>query len=367
MSHSSEREKVSAKVEEDLFLKASEGIKPLNEEIKRAAQAKIDSKTKPLGALGQLEQLAVQLSLIQETLEPKIECKHLFVFASDHGVVEGGVSAYPSEVTQQMVLNFLNGGAAINVFCRHYGIEMSVVDIGVKGEFDDHPLLLKKKVAQGTRNFALEKAMSTDQAKAAMQNGMDVFVEAFNRRPFQVMGLGDMGIGNTTAATAIICAVTGINPYEVVGRGTGIDDRGLERKAEIIAKALESHTPAPDDGIDILCKVGGFEIAGIAGAALVAASEKVAVVLDGLISTAGGLIAYLINPRVRDYFIAGHKSVERAQEAALRFMGLRPLLDLDMRLGEGTGAAIAISLVELSAKIMDEMASFDEAGVSKKL
>ncbi len=342
-------------------------IKHVDRSIEPAAQAKIDNKTKPLGALGQLEQLAVQLCLIQETLEPKVERKHLFVFAGDHGVVEEGVSAYPSEVTQQMVLNFLNEGAAINVFCRHYGIDMSVVDMGVKGEFEDHPLLLKKKVAPGTRNFALEKAMSTDQAKAALQNGMDVFLHAFNSQPFQVMGLGDMGIGNTTAATAIICAVTGIAPKEIVGRGTGIDDKGLEHKAEIISKALEYHRPVSDDGLDILSKVGGFEIAGIAGAALAAASRKVAVVLDGVISTAGGLIAYLINPAVGQYFIAGHRSVERAQEAALRFMGLRPLLDLDMRLGEGTGAAIAINLVELAAKVMNEMASFDEAGVSKKI
>ena len=343
-------------------------ITPVDRELEKSAQHKMDNKTKPLGSLGRLEQLAVQLCLIQGTLEPKIEKKHLFVFAADHGVVEEGVSAFPGEVTQQMVLNFLAGGAAINVLCRHFGIDLTVVDMGVKGmEFEDHPLLIKKKVAMGTRNFALQEAMTHEQATAALQNGIVAFNERYKKRAFDIVGLGDMGIGNTTAATAIICAVTGISPHEVVGRGTGIDDKALEHKAKIIAKALEFHKPASRDGMDILTKVGGFEIAGIAGAALAAASKRVAVVLDGLISTAGGLIAYLIEPKVKDYLIAGHRSVEKSQNAALDYMGIEPVLDLNMRLGEGTGAAIAMNLVEAACKIMGEMASFEDAGVSKKI
>jgi len=343
-------------------------IEEVDRGIEPTAQAKIDNKTKPLGSLGRLEDLAVQLSLIQDTLEPSIDGKHLFVFAADHGVVEEGVSAYPGEVTQQMVLNFLAGGAAINVLCRHFGIDMTVVDMGVKGmEFEDHPLLMKKKVAMGTRNFALQEAMTHEQATAALQNGMAAFGEQYNKTPFDIVGLGDMGIGNTTAATAVICAVTRVDPHDAVGRGTGIDDKGLEHKAKIIAKALEFHKPVPKDGMDILSKVGGFEIAGIAGAALAAASKRVAVVLDGVISTAGGLIAYLIEPKVKDYLIAGHRSVEKSQSAALDYMGIEPVVDLNMRLGEGTGAAIAMNLVEAACKIMGEMASFDEAGVSKKI
>jgi len=345
-----------------------EKIEEVDRGIEPAARAKIDNKTKPLGSLGRLEQLAVQLCLIQGTLEPNIGEKHLFVFAADHGVVEEGVSAYPGEVTQQMVLNFLAGGAAINVLCRHFGIDITVVDMGVKGmEFEDHPLLMKKKVAMGTRNFALQEAMTHEQATAALQNGIMAFNEQYEKRAFDIVGLGDMGIGNTTAATAIICEVTGISPHEAVGRGTGIDDKALGHKAKIIAKALEFHKPASRDGMDILTKVGGFEIAGIAGAALAAASKRVAVVLDGLISTAGGLIAYLIEPKVKGYLIAGHRSVEKSQTAALDYMGIEPVVDLNMRLGEGTGAAITINLVEAACKIMREMASFDDAGVSKKI
>ncbi len=346
----------------------SKAIGKIASELKASAQAKIDNKTKPLGSLGRLEDLAVQLCLIQSTLEPEIEAKHLFVFAADHGVTEEGVSAYPSEVTQQMVLNFLTGGAAINVLCRHFDIDISVVDMGVKGiEFEDHPLLIKKKVAPGTNNFLVQRAMTVEQANQAICNGIEAFFQEYESKPFQIIGLGDMGIGNTTAATAIICAVTGLLPRDGVGRGTGIDDRALGHKAETIQRALSLHGPDPKDGIDVLSKVGGFEIAGIAGAALAAASNKVAVVLDGLISTAAGLIAYLINPTIKDYLIAGHRSVEKAQMAALAHMGLEPVVDLNMRLGEGTGAAIAMNLVEAAAKIMTQMASFDEAGVSKKL
>jgi len=347
------------------FRKLIENMEPGKEELRAPAQGKIDNKTKPLGSLGRLEELAVQLCLIQGTLEPEIRRKALFVFAADHGVTEEGVSAYPSEVTCQMVLNFLRGGAAINVLCRHNAIDMRVVDVGVKGEFEDHPLLMKKKVRHGTRNFVLEPALTVHEAVQAIQRGGESFLELAASTKIDAIGLGDMGIGNTTASSAIICAITGLAPELATGRGTGVDDKALEHKVKVIKRALDLHKPEPKNPMDVIQKVGGLEIAGIAGAVLAAASKKAAVVLDGVISTAGGLIAYLINPAIKDYLVAGHRSVEPAQRAALSYMGVNPLLDLNMRLGEGTGAALAINLLEASAKIMKEMASFDEAGVSK--
>jgi len=349
----------------DNLRKVIESIRPVEQEMRPAAQHKVDNKTKPLGSLGKLEDLGVQLCLIQNTLNPAIHKKFMLVFAADHGVVEEGVSAYPAEVTAQMVLNFLRGGAAINVLCRHHGIDIRVVDMGVNGDFEDHPLLLKKKVRRGTRNFALEPAMTQAEAIAALEHGADAFLSVHETEAIDVVGMGDMGIGNTTAATAVICAVTGITPAQATGRGTGVDDKVLQHKMKVIEKALSFHKPEPKDGLDVLQKVGGLEIGGIAGAALAAASQGVAVVLDGVISTAGGLIAYLINPDIRGYLVCGHRSVEPAQKAATDFMKTDPVIDLNMRLGEGTGAAIAINLLEAAAKIMTEMASFDDAGVSR--
>ena len=350
----------------DLYRHIIEDITPVPEGLLPMAQTKIDNKTKPLGSLGKLEDIALRLCLIQQDLEPRIERKSLFVFAADHGITEEGVSAYPAEVTAQMVKNFLDGGAAINVLCRHHNIDIRIVDMGVNGEFDAHPTLVRKKVRKGTRNFALQEAMTPVETIQAIQNGMEIFLGQYGQKPIDIIGLGDMGIGNTTCSSAIISAVTGISPAQAAGRGTGIDDKALEHKAEVIQKALAFHRPNPRDGIEILRKVGGYEIAGMAGAVLAAASKKTAVVLDGVISTAGGLIAYLINPDIRGYLFSGHKSVEPAHKIALTFMELEPVLDLNMRLGEGTGAALTIDLIEAAAGIMREMASFDEAGVSKK-
>ena len=339
-------------------------IVPTSCRLKDQAQKKVDLKTKPLGALGRLEKLAVQLSCIQKNLNPSIEMKRLFVFAGDHGVVEEGVSAYPAKVTVQMVDNFLKGGAAINVFCGQYNIELAVVDIGVNASFNAHPLLIDKKIARGTNNFAITEAMSRRQALRAIENGADCFLEKQKEQPCALVGLGEMGIGNTSSATAIICAATGKSVEEIVGRGTGVDDRGLLRKKEVLEKALALHRPTGKDGLELLQAVGGYELGGICGAVLAAASEGCCVVLDGIISTAGGLLAYLICPEVKDYLVAGHKSVEAGQKAALDLMGLDPVLDLDFRLGEGTGAAITMNLVELSCRMMRDMASFEEAGVA---
>jgi len=240
------------------------------------------------------------------------------------------------------------------------------VDMGVNADFDDHPVLLQKKVRKGTRNFAVQNAMTVAEAARALENGVAVFQEANRSRVIDIVGLGEMGIANTTSATAIICAVTGVSPFKATGRGTGVDDKGLEHKAKVIQKALDFHNPDPADGFDILQRLGGYEIGGIAGAVLAAANQGTGVVLDGVISTAAGLIAYLINPDIRGYLIAGHRSVEISQTAALEHMQLEPVIDFGMRLGEGTGAAMTIDVVDASCRIMREMASFDEAEVSQQ-
>lgn len=331
-----------------------------------SAQKKVDLKTKPLGALGTIEKLAVQLSVIQNSLNPVIDHKQMFVFAGDHGVVEEGVSAFPAKVTVQMVQNFLDGGAAINSFCGQYDIDLAVVDMGVNGEFEDHELLIKQKIAKGTKNFAVQMAMSVDQCLDAVLAGARVFLDKHRKTGCNIVGMGEMGIGNTSSASAIISVVCGLPVGKAIGRGTGVDDSGLQRKQEVLEKALALHQPDPKNGIDILSKLGGFELAGICGAVLGAASVGCCVVLDGIISTAAGLLAYLICPDIAGYLVSGHKSVEVGQQGALQYMGLEPVLDLDFRLGEGTGAAITINLVELSCKMMREMASFEEAGVDGK-
>lgn len=338
-------------------------IHPVNRDFEPAAQRKIDLKTKPLGALGRIEQLAVQVSVIQQSLTPEVTNKRLFVFAGDHGIVDEGVSAFPAKVTVQMVENFLAGGAAINVFCRQYNIDLKVVDMGVNGVFTAHPLLIDKKIAAGTANFAVQPAMSREQALAAMENGAKAFLEQQHKSPCRLVGLGEMGIGNTSSASAIICAVTGMDSSQIVGRGTGVDDTGLKRKCEVIDRALRLHRPAPDDGLELLATLGGFELGGIAGAVLAAAAHGCCVVLDGVISTAAGLVAYLTCPAVGGYLVAGHRSVEQGQQAALKMMNLTPVVDLDFRLGEGTGAAVTMNLVDLACRTMREMASFAEAGV----
>lgn len=349
-----------------LLDRTCDAIQAVPNDLLSAAQHKIDNKTKPQGALGQLESLAIQMCLIQKNLSPRIDNKALIVFAADHGVTEEGVSAFPPEVTAQMVLNFLGGSAAINVLCRHNDIKIHIVDMGVNAELEPHPELIDKKIRRGTRNFALDQAMTREEAIQALEAGISCFFDAHAQTPMQILGLGEMGIGNTTCASAMISAATGIDPEEATGRGTGVDDTGFRKKVDVIRKALDFHKPDAQDGLDILCKVGGFEVAGIAGAALAAASEGVAVVLDGIISTAAGLVAYLIRPEISGYLISGHRSVEIGQAAALAQMNLEPVVDLNLRLGEGTGAALTIDIVSAACRIMREMASFEEAGVSDR-
>ncbi|MEA1968390.1 MAG: nicotinate-nucleotide--dimethylbenzimidazole phosphoribosyltransferase, partial [Thermodesulfobacteriota bacterium] len=314
-------------------------IVPVGDELRASAIHKMDNKTKPLGALGKLEDIGIQMSLIQKNLNPSIKRKALFVFAADHGITEEGVSAYPAEVTGQMVKNFLDGGAAINVLCRHHAIDIKIVDMGVNANFDDHRDLIKKKISRGTKNFAVQDAMTIEEAVMAVAGGMDVFFDSHGQETIDIVGLGEMGIGNTTSASAMISTITGITSAEATGRGTGVDNKGLEHKIAVIEKALAFHNLDPENGFEILQKIGGFEIAGIAGAVLAAASKRCAVVLDGVISTAAGLVASVINPDIKGYLISGHKSVETAQKAALSHMGIVPVIDFNMRLGEGTGAA----------------------------
>lgn len=340
-------------------------IEPVDNICQDEARRRQDQLTKPQGALGRLEELSIQLAGIYRSPMPTIGRKVVFTMAGDHGVSAEGVSAYPSEVTAQMVMNFANGGAAISVIARHVGAEVRIVDMGVASSISWPSCVLNKKVAMGTRNMAKERAMSRDEAELALGRGAELAIEAAEEGA-NLIGIGDMGIGNTTSASAITAIVTGNEVREVVGRGTGLDDACLEKKIEVISRAIRLHRPDPHDPIEILECVGGFEIAGMAGVILGAASKKVPVVLDGFISGSAALIAAGLSPMSRAYMIASHRSVERGHDAVLRHLGLSPLLDLNMRLGEGTGAALSMPIIEASCKILTEMATFESAGVSRK-
>ncbi len=331
----------------------------------RAAQERQNMLTKPQGSLGRLERLSIQLAGIVGTPRPRLVDKVITVMAGDHGVVAEGVSAFPQEVTPQMVYNFLRGGAAINVLARHVGARVVVVDMGVAADLSPHPNLVDKKVGEGTANIARGPAMSREQALQAILNGVAV-VEAEIEKGLDILGTGDMGIGNTTPSAAIAAAVTGRGPAEIVGRGTGVDDAGLARKVAAVQRALATNRPDPHDGLDVLAKVGGFEIGGLAGAILAAAAHRKPVVIDGFISTAAALVAVTLAPQVRPFLIAAHRSREKGHRIMLEWLGLEPVLDLDLRLGEGTGAALAFHVIEAACKILDEMATFAEAGVSEK-
>lgn len=340
-------------------------IQPLDNESMDAARARQDVLTKPQGSLGRLEALSVQLAGIVRQPRPKIEHKVVTVMAGDHGVAAEGVSAFPQEVTPQMVLNFLYGGAAINVLARHVGARVVIVDMGVAAAMETHPQLLSRKIAPGTGNIATGPAMSRHQAEQSILTGVEI-VEAEIARGLDILATGDMGIGNTTPSAAIAAVVTGKPAREIVGRGTGVDDEGLMRKISAVERALQVNRPNPADGLDILAKVGGFEIGGLAGAILGAAANGRPVVIDGFISTAAAIIAVTLAPQVKDYLIAAHTSQELGHRLMMDWLGVTPLLDLQMRLGEGTGAALAMSLAEAACKILDEMATFGEAGVSEK-
>ncbi len=340
-------------------------IRPLDATVMQAARERQDVLTKPLGSLGRLEDISVQVAGIQGRLRPDVSSKAVFVMAGDHGCVAEGVSAYPQEVTPQMVANFARGGAAINVLARHGGVRVVVVDMGVAGECSDSQVITRK-VGHGTRNFAVGPAMSVEEARRCLETGIEL-CEVELARGLDLVGTGDMGIGNTTPSAAIIAAFTGRSPAEVTGRGTGIDDERLALKISVIERALSVNKPDPSDALEVLAKVGGFEIGGLAGVIIAAAAHRVPVVIDGVISSAAALIATALAPQSRDYLIAGHLSVEPGHRAALSHMKLVPVLDLGLRLGEGTGGVLAMSLVEAAVKTLNEMATFADAGVSEAL
>jgi nicotinate-nucleotide--dimethylbenzimidazole phosphoribosyltransferase len=340
-------------------------IQPLDDDAMRAARARQDQLTKPQKSLGRLEALSVQLAGITRKVRPRFAQPAIITMAGDHGVARQGVSAYPSEVTPQMVLNFLRGGAAINVLARHVGARVVVVDIGVAADLPAHPELVNAKIAKGTRDFSIGPAMTRDEARRAVEAGIEIVTREIERGA-DLIGTGDMGIGNTTPSSAIVATITRRPGREVTGRGTGVDDAGLARKIATIERGIEINKPNPNDALDVLGDVGGFEIGGLAGVMIGAAARGVPVVIDGFISGAAALIAYTLTPAVQPYLIAAHRSVEIGHRAMLEHLRLEPLLDLDLRLGEGTGAALGISLCIAAAKILDEMATFGEAGVSEK-
>lgn len=341
-------------------------IPPIDRQAQEEARRRWDNLTKPQGSLGRLEELGIQIAGITGRPVPAVGRKVIFTVAADHGVVAEGVSAYPQEVTAQMVANFIRGGAGINVLARHVGAEAIVVDAGVAGSLDSQEGLIHAKVRSGTGNFALEPAMSRAEAQQMIETGRKIFEQAHEKKPIDLVGLGDMGIGNTTASAALTAVLTGTKAAEVTGRGTGLVDGQLLHKIRVIEKALELHRPDPSDPVDCLAKVGGLEIGCLAGIALAAAQARAPVVLDGFITSAAAWVACRIAPPLAGYLIASHRSVEPGHGILLAAMGLRPLLDLQMRLGEGTGAALGFSLVDVSLKLLSQMATFSEAQVSQK-
>ena len=341
-----------------------ERITPVNPDLLQQAQERLDNKTKPPGSLGRLEEFARRMAAISGTEEPDLAKKVVFTFAADHGVVEEGVSLYPKEVTTQMVFNFLAGGAGVNVLARHSGAEVRVVDVGVDHDFGDTPGMLHRKVARGTRNFTKGAAMTREEMVAALQVGIDL-ADQCRAEGVGLVGTGEMGIGNTTPSSAIIAVISGLSVRELTHRGTGIGDAALVNKIRVIEEGLALNKPDPQDPLDVLAKVGGLEIAAIAGLVLGCAANSIPVVIDGFISTAGALIASELHPNVRDYIFAAHQSVEIGHRFMLERIGVRPILDLDFRLGEGTGAALAMGLIEAGVKVMKEMATFEQAGVTK--
>ncbi len=341
-------------------------IAPQDQEARRRAKARLDQLVMPHWALGRLMDLAVDLAGMTRSARPLAARRTIVTMAADHGVVAERVSKYPQTVTAQMVFGFASGRAAVNALAHLSRTRLVVVDMGVAGDLS--PLVaagkvLSRRVAAGTQNMAQGPAMSRRQAVRCIEAGIEVAEDL--GETVDVLGTGDMGIGNTTPSAAVAAVITGAPAAEVTGRGTGIDDRRLEHKIDVVRRAIERNKPDAEDGLDVLAKVGGFEIGGIAGLILGAAAQRKPVVVDGFISTAGALIAHALAPAAADYMIAAHRSAETGHDVMQQHLGKEPLLDLGMRLGEGTGAALAMSLVEAAARILTEVATFEEASVSK--
>jgi len=348
----------------DLLAKTIKDIRPLDEAAMTAARQRQDTLTKPPGSLGRLEELSIRLAGIQGKAHPTIERKVIFTMAADHGVVAEGIGNWPQEVTAQMVENFLRGGAGINVLARQVGARICFVDMGVASDLKPHAHLIVKKIGYSTKNMCVEPAMSEAEALKSLTTGIEI-VSAEADKGLDIVGTGDMGIGNTTASSAIFAAITGRTAGEVTGRGTGLSDEQLDHKIAVIDRAIKLNKPDAKKPLEVLARVGGFEIGGLAGIMLGAAARHIPIVIDGFISGAAALIAVALAPQLREYLIAAHASAEAGHPLMLQHLGLMPLLSLDMRLGEGTGAALGIFIAEAAARTLNEMATFAEAGVSE--
>ena len=350
----------------NLLEKTCQDIFPQDSETRDKAKQRLEMLTMPHWALGDLMDLAIDIAGMCGSIKPQLKRKAIFTMAGDHGVTEEGVSKFPAEVTPQMVYNFVNGGAGINALANQAGAEVIVVDMGVNAnlsELSEQGKILNKKIGFGTNNIAKGPAMSIANARKAVESGIEIALEYGKK--FDLFGTGDMGIGNTTPSTAITAVITGKELRDLTGRGTGLDDQQLEGKISTIEKALEVNKPDKNNGLEILATLGGYEIGGIAGLIIGGAMQRKPIVIDGFISTAGALIAYKIEPFVRDYLIFAHRSVEPGHKYMQEVLGCeKPLLDLNMRLGEGTGAALAMNIVEASCAVLTEVATFEEAAVA---
>ncbi len=343
--------------------KTTERIPKPDKGIYEKALERLADQARPNGSLGDLEDLSARLAGITGRIDVKLDNKMIVTCAGDHGVVQEGVSLFPQEVTLQMVENFVNGGASINVLARHVGATVKVADLGVNHDFKRDLPIFHKKIRKGTCNMAIGPAMSREEAVRSVEAGIEIVNELFDEAHVDILGTGDMGIANTTASSAIIAAMSGIAVEKVTGRGAGLDDDGLKNKIEVIKRALAVNDPDPYDGIDVLSKVGGFEIGGLAGLVIGAASKGIPVVCDGLISTAGAMIACELAPAAREYLFASHRSQEIGHRYMHDWLQLAPILDLKLRLGEGTGAALAIGLLEAATRILADIKTFDEVNI----
>ncbi len=337
----------------------------LDDSIKELIQKKINLKTKPIGSLGKLEEYALKISIIQNTDSPKLENPQIIVFASDHGIAKEGLSPFPQEVTFQMVMNFLNGGAAINSFCKSNEIELNVVDAGVNYDFGNIEGLIHSKISYGTKNILHEKAMSKEELEKAILSGYKITDKILDNSNSNTIGFGEMGIGNTGISSLLMSKLLGLNLTETVGRGTGSDDEQLMKKISILEKASNQHKTS-NEPLEILETFGGFEIAMIIGGIFAAAKNKSIILIDGFIVSIAYLFAYKLNPEIKNYSFFSHLSEEKAHISLLKFLNQDPILKLNMRLGEGTGAALAYPILKTAVGFLNDMASFDEAGVSNK-
>ena len=343
--------------------KSITAIKPLNQDVYAQANERLANQARPAGSLGMLEPVSARLAAIFGTLDVRLDNKVIITCAGDHGVTEEGVSLFPQEVTPQMVFNFVNGGASINVLGKHAGARVIAADLGVNFDFEPDLPIFHKKIGKGTANFARVPAMSRADAVRSIEAGIEIVNELIADGPVELLGTGDMGIGNTTPSSAVIAAFSGIAVEKLTGRGTGIGDDALANKIRVIENALALHRPDPNDPLDVLAKVGGFEIGGLAGLVIGAAAAGIPVVCDGLIATAGALIACELAPAAKDYLFASHRSVEAGHRFMHEHLGLEPLLDLQFRLGEGTGAAVAMELLDAATRVLCDIKTFEEVAI----